>query len=594
MTPAELVASAFRCFKPPLRLSLPDWIEKNIRLAAGSAALPGPMRLYPYQRDLAAAIGDPELERVTVVKGVRIGWTALLTGALGHFVKNDPSPIIALLPTESDCRDYTTADLEPTFEASPALRGMLSDDQKEGERNTMLSRRFSGGSLRIIAAGAPRNLRAKTARILVADEADAMAITPEGDPLVLAERRTLSFPNRKIIIGSTPVFEDTSAVLRRYAESDQRIFEVPCPNCGAMTEILWQHIVWEDDKPETACFKCPHCEALISERSKNLMVMHGEWRATKPEIKNHAGFRVNCLVSPLANARWGLLAGEFLKAQGDPTKLQVFRNTILAEGWREPGEELDEDDLFSRREAFGLDAMPEEVLLITCGVDVQADRLETTILGHAKDGEMFVLEHHVIWGAPTDDETWAEVDQLLATQWRHPFGNSIGIDACAIDSGGHWTESVYNFCFPRLRRRVLAIKGMAGPRPILQASNSGKVKRGRIFIVGVDTIKAALFSRLKRNHGIRFSQTLEKPWFDQLCSERLVVRYVKGAPQRRFERLPGKAAEALDATCYAIAARQIISASLSDREDALKMERPLPARQTVIRSPWMEQFLGKT
>lgn len=586
MTPAELVASAFRCFKPPPRLSLPDWIEKNVRLDSASAALPGPMRLYPYQRDLATAIGDPEIERVTVVKGVRIGWTALLTGALGHYVKNDPAPIILLLPTESDCRDYTTSDLEPTFEASPSLRGMLSDDQKEGERNTMLSRRFSGGSLRIIAAGAPRNLRAKTARILICDETDAMTITPEGDPLKLAENRTMSFPNRKIIIGSTPVFEDTSAVLRRYAESDQRIFEVPCNACGGFNEILWEHIVWDDDKPETARYKCPHCKTEIDERSKNLMVMHGEWRATK-EVAGHAGFRINCLVSPLANARWGILASEFLKAQGDPTKLQVFRNTILAEGWREPGEELDEDDLFSRREAFSLDAIPQEVLLITVGCDVQADRIEATFVGHAKDGELFVLGHEVIWGAPTDDETWLELDELLKRQWRHPYGNVIGIDACAVDSGGHWTESVYNFCFPRLRRRVLAIKGMPGPRPLLQASSSGKVKRGRIFLAGVDTLKAALFSRLKRNHGIRFSDTLEKSWFDQLCSERLVVRFVKGAPQRRFERLPGKQAEALDATCYAIAARQIISATLSDREDALKVERPLPAKPTVFRSNFM-------
>lgn len=587
MTPAELVASAFRCFKPPPRLSLPNWIEKHVRLPAGSTALPGPMRLYPYQRQMASAIGDPQIERVSVVKGVRIGWTALLTGALGHYVKNDPAPIIALLPTESDCRDYTTSDLEPTFEASPALRGMLSDDQKEGERNTMLSRRFSGGSLRIIAAGAPRNLRAKTARILFADEADAMAITPEGDPLVLAERRTLSFPNRKIVIGSTPVFEDTSAVLRRYADSDQRVFEVPCPACGAFNEIQWQHIVWEEGCPETACYKCPHCLAQVDERQKNLMVMFGEWRATKPEVKGHAGFRINCLVSPLANARWGILATEFLKAQGDPTKLQVFRNTILAEGWREPGEELDEADLVARRETFSLDAIPQEVLLITCGVDVQGDRLEATILGHAKDGELFILGHEVIWGAPADDETWLELDQLLQRQWRHPYGNMISIDATAIDSGGHWTESVYQFCFPRLRRRVMAIKGMPGPRPLLRASSSGKVKKGRIFLVGVDTVKAALFSRLKRNHGIRFSHTLEESWFDQLCSERLVVRYVKGTPQRRFERLPGKQAEALDATCYAIAARQIISASLTDREDALKVERPLPAKPTVFRSSFM-------
>jgi Phage terminase large subunit (GpA) len=41
------------------------------------------------------------------------------------------------------------------------------------------------------------------------DEADAMA-----------ERRTLTFANRKIILGSTPLNAETSPVCRAYAASD--------------------------------------------------------------------------------------------------------------------------------------------------------------------------------------------------------------------------------------------------------------------------------------------------------------------------------------------------------------------------------------
>ena len=66
---------------------------------------------------------DPLIERVTLVKPVRVGFTTLLTGAVGAYVANEPAPILALLPTESDCRD-----------ASPASRGALSADQEEGER----------------------------------------------------------------------------------------------------------------------------------------------------------------------------------------------------------------------------------------------------------------------------------------------------------------------------------------------------------------------------------------------------------------------------------------------------------------------------
>ncbi len=179
---------------------------------------------------------------MTLVKAARVGFTTLLTGALGSYIINEPSPVLALLPTEDDCRRYMVMDVEPIFEVTPALKGMLASSNEVGERNTLLSRRFPGGTLKIVAAKAPRNLRAHTARVLMIDEADAMEVGAEGDPILLGERRTQTFKNRKIIIGSTPVHLDTSHVLRAYGNSDQRVFEVHCPSCGAFTEIEWANI----------------------------------------------------------------------------------------------------------------------------------------------------------------------------------------------------------------------------------------------------------------------------------------------------------------------------------------------------------------
>ena len=93
-----------------------------------------------------------------------------------------------------------------------------------------------------------------------------MSPTAEGDPIQLATRRSLSYPDRKIVLGSTPHLEDTSHVLRSYAASDQRVFECPCPACGTFTEILWEHIEWEAAAPEAAAFRCPHCKELVGEQ----------------------------------------------------------------------------------------------------------------------------------------------------------------------------------------------------------------------------------------------------------------------------------------------------------------------------------------
>ena len=298
LDPFDTVVAANRHFEPPARGRLAGWIEANIRLPEGVSATPGKVRLWPYQVGIADAIGDPDIERVTLVKAARVGFTTLLTSSIGSYVVNEPAPILVLLPTESDCRDYVVSDIEPIFEASPCLKGMLAYDDVVAERNTLLSRRFPGGSLKIVASRAPRNLRRHTARVLLADEVDGMEATTEGDPIALGEKRTLTFADRKIIIGSTPVFTDTSAVLHAYGESDGRIFEVPCPECGAFNEIRWANMAWPEGKPERAQYECPHCKSLIAPERKHDMVAAGQWRATRPEIKGHAGFRLNALVKP--------------------------------------------------------------------------------------------------------------------------------------------------------------------------------------------------------------------------------------------------------------------------------------------------------
>ena len=60
---------------------------------------------------------------------------------------------------------------------------------------------------------------------------------------------------------------------------------------------MWRMIEWPPDKSLGASFRCPHCAELIPERAKVGMVNAGRWRATRPEVRGHAGFRINALVS---------------------------------------------------------------------------------------------------------------------------------------------------------------------------------------------------------------------------------------------------------------------------------------------------------
>ncbi|MFK8251961.1 phage terminase large subunit family protein [Ancylobacter terrae] len=593
--PLELARrAALRNLIPPPRLSLSTWIEQNVFLPASISAQSGPVRLWPFQRGIADAIGDPAIERVTIVKPVRVGFTTVLTGAIASYVANEPAPILAVLPTEGDFRRYVVDDIEPIFAASPSLAGLLSEDNTESGRNTLDARRFPGGSLRFVAAKSPRNLRSHNVRVLIVDEADAMRSGAEGSPIDLAEKRTLSFPNRKIVIGSTPTDTDTSNVLKAYGESDRRVFEVPCPHCGHRFEMMWKDIRWpknEDGshRSDDAYAVCPDSGCIIDERDKPAMVAAGAWRATAPQVRGHAGFRLNALVSLMAKASWSILAAEWLVVHADAERRRVFVNTYLAEGWSDGADDVDESALAGRVEPFGLNAIPAEVLIVTVGVDVQDDRLEASIVGWTRDDAALVLGHVIIWGSPDDDTTWAELDALLRTRWQHPHGGMLKVDAAVVDSGdGDWTDRVYAFCFPRLARRIWAGKGMWGAREAIKVSAS-KVKGGRLFLIGVDGLKSLIFDRLKRGALIRFSVDLESSYFAQLASERRVVRFIRGRPVRRFERIPGARAETLDCLVYAFAARRGVPITFDTREDELRGTPPVPRTPQVIRSSWMDR-----
>ena len=64
-TLADVRRRALAALVPPPRLQLSEWIEREIVLPEGTSALPGKVRLWPYQREIADAISDPLIERVT-------------------------------------------------------------------------------------------------------------------------------------------------------------------------------------------------------------------------------------------------------------------------------------------------------------------------------------------------------------------------------------------------------------------------------------------------------------------------------------------------------------------------------------------------
>lgn len=113
----------------------------------------------------------------------------------------------------------------------------------------------------------------------------------------------MSYGDRTIVMGSTPVDESTSRILRAYEASDRRAFECACSECGDLSELAWSMIEWKPGEPEAAVFRRAHFEALLPARFKPEMVAKGGWRATnwtKPCSSRHGrqSASTGCLPKP--------------------------------------------------------------------------------------------------------------------------------------------------------------------------------------------------------------------------------------------------------------------------------------------------------
>jgi phage terminase large subunit GpA-like protein len=341
-------------------------------------------------------------------------------------------------------------------------------------------------------------------------------------------------------------------------------------------------MAWNRGRPETAAVVCPHCGCVINESHKTEMVSAGRWNAQRPDIKAHAGFRLNTLVSLLANARWAKLVAEYERARrSGPAEMQVFVNTVLGQTWKTSLDEIDEFKLREQVEDFGLvsapdgtNRFPRDVFLVLAGVDTQDDRFEVAFWGF-NETEAFFLSHDVVWGDPADSVTQAELDALLKTTWLHPNGWQIGIEGTAIDSAGHKTQAVYDFCGPRLSKKIFPIVSKAGPRKIWTPSKS-KPNDVRPFIVGHDEAKTIMLQRLvippvdpsgvPSPGRIRYSSDLPEESFEQLTAEKRVVRYVRNQAVVEFMlKRPGLRNEALDMACYVMALRHSMRVNFAER-----------------------------
>jgi phage terminase large subunit GpA-like protein len=344
-------------------------------------------------------------------------------------------------------------------------------------------------------------------------------------------------------------------------------------------------------------YPCVECGGLHKETDKTRMFKKGLWSEPRPGDGVTESFTASAMFLPYGWMPWTGLIEEYNAAKekldkGAEESMIVFYNTRLARVWTREQEQTSAETLKSRAESYALQTVPEEVVYLTVAVDTQDNRFEYKVVGWGPDLEAWIIDRGVVHGQPDDSETLRKLDDDVL---RREY-DGMPISAGFIDSGGHYTQEIYNFCRGKQGRHIYAIKGENQPsKPILSRktkvdiNHKGNYIKGGtwVWMIGTDTAKDYIAARLEKEEGkglIHFSDDLDDDYYEQLTAETRVARMYRGKRVTAWQKKQGIPNEAIDLMVYNLAAAYYLGLHrLTAKQWAGKRKRQHEEQQQVQR-----------
>ncbi len=571
--------------KPDPDILMSEWAEEKFELAEYSAEK-GRYRLNrtPFMREILEELSPQNpTQHIVLMKPSQLAGTtgAIITICFG--IDTGLGDMLMMQPTDAMMKRFSKKRLAKTIEIMPCLKKKIGPAKSRDSANTILDKVFTGGSIVLSGSNSGASYRSDTYRIVIGDDLDAFDsdIGGEGSPVELLDARTGSINNSKLYLNSTPTLKGTSLIFREYESSSRGQFCAPCPKCKEYQYLLFGGkdakfgIKFDRDNDglvKDVWYQCKYCQKIIDEHQKPWMFDRGKYVHKYPHRKKR-GFQYNALYTPLGwKNTWAYLAGKFLIAakelkSGQPQKMITFTNTVMAEPYELRGESPSWKTLAQRVEPYHEQTVPAGGLLLTCSVDTHDARLDVKVKAWGRGEESWLIFHGRIQGDPNNQEPWDALDMIINAGYPHENGHIMRIISVNIDSGGHRTHAVYNYCRTRFPL-VAAIKGSGKPtapimgiKPsIVDVTFGGQTVVGgcKLWTVGTYQAKATIYSRLGligQGAGVcHWPEGTTDEYFKELTAEKLRLKYVKGYPVYEWTLEPGQANHALDLEVYAYAA----------------------------------------
>ena len=558
MTAARLVNEAWsEGLIPPPRMTVSEWAQAY-RGVTSPSPQPGPWRneRTPYLTAIMDELSPFSAARtVALMKGSQLGATECACNWIAYSIDANPTSIMVVLPSASLAKEWSTLRFGRLIDGTPKLHGKIALQDKRTSGNSWQTKRIVGGGfLKFTWASSAPSMRSTPLGCLALDEIDDYPgdAGGQGCPVALLKRRFSNYPRGKMYLCSTPTTKNLSRIEREFLAGDQRLYFVPCPNCGHFQALVFEQLKWENNDPESVRYECLKCGDKIPERFKTQMLSAGRWVATDGyvdlkksgfskvaditpilgEMNSQAevSFHLSAMYSPLGWYGWKTLARDWFSAQGNIRVLKTMVNTVFGETWEDRGVATDPQRLFDRRERFQLGVVPDGGLFVVAFADIQADRIECEFRAFGRRGESWSFYYEVIQPSrpdgkggfvprcTSDPEPWKRLEELLRQAWPIEGGGSMPLYCAGVDTGYN-PEPVYELCrkFPQpsygpagaavwSTGTVVPTKGGASGHKLIENISDVDAARKReglrIVTIGTFYAKQSIYEALRQNQPI--------------------------------------------------------------------------------------------
>ncbi len=156
-------------------------------------------------RGIHAALSDPNIPDVVVVKSAQVGWTV---GAVINFilwiVDTITRGIIVMFPRKESAQDFVQEKFNPTIDVTPRIREKIHTSTARKDGNKELFRKFPGGWLKMIGSHSAAGAKSSSAPVVIWEEPDDTDTDVQGQGGAIRGRFRVAQQPQAVLWGGHP------------------------------------------------------------------------------------------------------------------------------------------------------------------------------------------------------------------------------------------------------------------------------------------------------------------------------------------------------------------------------------------------------